>query len=118
MTFASSLAQLLFWVALLNQSPNSLADQVVYLDRAADPTADRAEPVFDPFIINANIGEQIQFVARFGNQTSYYPNVLYGSFTGTHFRRLIHHLNGALVSRITIHHALTIKVFVPILFDF
>lgn len=42
-----------------------LADQIVYLDRPSNgPTW---EPFFNPNVVNASIGEKVQFIARIGS---------------------------------------------------
>ena len=51
----------------------SLADQIVFLDRPANPTIPLAEPFFNPKSVTAEIGEKIQFIARFGDQRSFQP---------------------------------------------
>ena len=59
------LAFILFiWTSIL-----ASADQVVYLDR---PNIGPTEPYFNPKSLNASVGEQIHFVARF-NQTTKVP---------------------------------------------
>jgi hypothetical protein len=73
MAISLFLTQLFFWTSLL--SCLSFADQIVYLDRAADLPVGRGEPVFDPQSVIANVGEQIHFVARFGDQRPFRPGV-------------------------------------------
>jgi hypothetical protein len=51
----------------------SLADQIVFLDRPANPTIPLAEPFFNPKVVTAGVGEKIQFIARFGDQRSFLP---------------------------------------------
>jgi len=52
----------------------SSADQIVYLDRLGLPYAESGatilEPVFNPKILNASVGETITFQARFKDETS------------------------------------------------
>ena len=53
-----------------------VADQIVYLERPAQiPTWKIAEPWFSPDTIHVNVGEQIHFVALFGNQRPYRSNM-------------------------------------------
>jgi hypothetical protein len=58
------------WVSLAV----SVADQTVYLDRfglhLADVPTPMYEPIFNPKSINANVGEQINFIARFADISS------------------------------------------------
>ena len=50
-----------------------IADHIVYLDRTGIPNVGYGgtifEPLFNPKTINASIGETIQFLARFTDQT-------------------------------------------------
>jgi hypothetical protein len=51
----------------------SSADQIVYLERLGLPNGDVNvidEPLFNPKIINASVGEKIQFLARFSDVSS------------------------------------------------
>ena len=64
---------LLVWIILHWRC--SYGEQVVYLDRglvvARDGGSIMKEPVFSPSEINASIGEQVHFVARFQDQSQY-----------------------------------------------
>lgn len=65
-----SLTRLILYVWFLGAC--ALADQVVYLDRigirnGGDPVF---EPVFNPTSLNAAVGEQVHFVARFLDLTN------------------------------------------------
>ena len=72
----SSFLKILLWTLLLNPTFSS-ADQVVYLDRPANAILAKGgnvvqkEPIFNPNKITADIGEKVQFIARFENQVAY-----------------------------------------------
>lgn len=60
------LCQLLLNIAIC------LSDRIVYLDRPGIEMM--VEPTFNPKSITANIGEEIQFIARFGNQRLFHAS--------------------------------------------
>lgn len=64
----------LLGVALLNWT--CFADKIVYLERPAKQITALSEPVFNPYTLTANVGEQIHFVARFENQRPYRAEVM------------------------------------------
>jgi hypothetical protein len=53
----------------------TVADKVVYLERPGYQSAYYAQPVFNPQTVNADVNEQIHFVARFGDQRPYHTSV-------------------------------------------
>ena len=74
------LIQMLLWIALLDWR-HSLADQTVFIERYANQGTPYAisEPVFNPDTLDAVVGEQIHFVARFESVRPYRPGVLHKS---------------------------------------
>ena len=57
-----SLGLFLFWISIVNWANAAL--QTVYIDRPS--SSGTWEPYFDPSSINASVGDQVQFIARFG----------------------------------------------------
>lgn len=76
--YTSSLYRFLPWTIIFWTF--SFADQIVYLDRPASVHGEVSaisEPVFNPNTLNAAVGEQVHFVARFGDQRPYNTAVLH-----------------------------------------
>ena len=67
------LVKILLWGVVFWE--RSFADQTVYLERPANPAVYVPIPWFNPSTIRASVGENIHFVARFGNQRPYHPAV-------------------------------------------
>lgn len=67
-----SLLNVISWTSLLALAPVLMADQTVFLDRM---TASLWEPYFNPKSIVADVGEKINFVARFDDVKTNYGTV-------------------------------------------
>ena len=65
----------LFVCTILQCLTVSLADKIVYIDRPANQAVYLQQPVFNPQMVTADIGEQVHFVARFGDQREFQPSV-------------------------------------------
>jgi hypothetical protein len=72
----------------------SLADKTVYLERPGEQASFQAQPIFNPSTLHAELGEKVQFIARFDDQRPYYPDVLLIRLKTLKEHRDILHLDG------------------------